>query len=112
MSHGSGTFFYSDGARFEGHFNRDQKHGPGMMFLPSGEIFSEHWLDGKRISSVSIKPQQMPNNRANAAMHHQPQPPPQPPGGSAKLISRNIRLAAQEQLQLAQAMSARGVRRV
>src|SRR4051812_47120264 len=46
MSHGKGSFLYSDGAKYIGAFSRDQKHGPGVMYLPSGEIFSESWMGG------------------------------------------------------------------
>ena len=114
MSHGRGTFHYADSARFEGNFDRDQKHGPGLMFLPSGECFSEHWVQGKRISSISVKQlqqlqqgQQQQQQQRPVAMRVQSQPPMQPPPAHAKNLSR-IRLAAAEQLQMAAAASARG----
>lgn len=52
MSHGAGIFYYSDGARYEGSFHKDQKHGQGTMYLNNGEVYSETWQHGKRLSSV------------------------------------------------------------
>jgi len=51
-SHGHGRFLYADGAEYVGDFYHDEKHGRGRMTLPSGEVFSEHWIHGKRISSI------------------------------------------------------------
>ncbi|KAF0974074.1 hypothetical protein FDP41_006684 [Naegleria fowleri] len=48
---GHGSFTYSNGDVFEGHWEKDKKHGKGMYYfgsLKSGTNFKGEWIEGKK----------------------------------------------------------------
>lgn len=50
-----GIFFYHDGAKYEGEFEDDRKHGPGTIYHVNGDVFAEVWNNGECVKSTQIK---------------------------------------------------------
>lgn len=55
---------------YVGEFYRDQKHGSGMMYLVSGEVYSEQWVQGKRITSVNVTKKMMTEKQNNSSTNN------------------------------------------
>ena len=47
MMHGEGTYKWSDGRIFMGHFKNDKKSGVGIYLWKDGRAYNGVWLDGK-----------------------------------------------------------------
>ena len=46
--HGQGTLFFSNGDRFEGHFEFGGRHGWGVNYYANGDLLYEEWCNGEQ----------------------------------------------------------------
>ena len=46
MRHGFGTNYYSSGAKYEGNFHTDKRHGKGKMVSKDGTVFEYKYKMG------------------------------------------------------------------
>ena len=46
---GEGTYTYADGMKYRGTFKDGRKHGPGALTTASGEI-RQQWRDGEKVA--------------------------------------------------------------
>jgi len=46
--HGEGTYFFPDGSRYEGKWKNGKQHGQGTYFFPNGDKYEGKWEDGQK----------------------------------------------------------------
>lgn len=44
--HGKGTYFFKDGAWFDGFYSLGHRHGKGVLYLKENEFKKSSWLMG------------------------------------------------------------------
>jgi len=54
QKHGSGISTYPDGSRFEGTYERDQR-AQGLSVKADGRVYEQQWQDGQLMSNVLVK---------------------------------------------------------
>ena len=46
--HGTGTFSWADGRKYEGDYYDDKKQGHGKFTWPDGRMYDGYWMNGKQ----------------------------------------------------------------
>lgn len=44
--HGKGTYYFHDGAKFDGFYSLNNRHGKGIIYLRENEFKKSSWLMG------------------------------------------------------------------
>lgn len=64
--HGSGTYTWDDGRRYQGDYKDDKKHGFGAYMLVDGRVYYGNWKEGLQHGEGSIV---LPNMQIHKAYY-------------------------------------------
>ncbi|XP_055017146.1 radial spoke head 10 homolog B, partial [Boleophthalmus pectinirostris] len=54
--HGQGTFYYADGAVYEGEWRNNKKHGTGKFTFKNGKVFHREFVNDQMIQLINDRP--------------------------------------------------------